>query len=69
MLGSNGLVLINSNSVSNENKEYSGTSLKLYKSIENNELNYLIGFKNKIIKDEISLTNKIDNSVINRIFY
>ena len=55
--------------VFNKKKEYKGASLNIFNSIENNELNYLIGFNNRVVKDEITLTNKIDNSIINGIFY
>ena len=55
--------------VFNKKKEYEGASLKLNDSIENIELNYLIGLDNEIIKDEVALKKIIDNSIINQIFY
>ena len=55
--------------VFNKKKEYSGASLELDDSIEKIELNYLIGVDNEITKDEIILNKKIDNSIINELFY
>ena len=50
-------------------KEYEGASLLIDKPNSNNKINYLLGKNNEIIKDEISLTKKIDNKIINNLFY
>ena len=50
-------------------KEYEGASLLINNSINNSKLNYLIGFNNSIIKDKNILSEKIDNKVINKLFY
>ena len=55
--------------VFNKKKEYEGSSLHIYNPIEENELNFLIGFKNNIIKDNIYLDKKIENNKINELFY
>ena len=55
--------------VFNKKKEYNGASLLLEKSKNNTQLNYLIGLNNEIIKDQKTLTNKIDNKKINKLFY
>jgi len=55
--------------VFNKKNEYEGSSLNISNPIENNELKFLIGFKNSIIKDNIYLNEKIDNKKINRLFY
>ena len=36
---------------------------------EKKNLKVLIGFKNNIIKDNVELTEKIDNEKINKLFY
>ncbi len=55
--------------VFNKKKEYEGASLLIDKPNSNNKINYLLGNNNEIIKDEISLTKKIDNKIINNLFY
>ena len=55
--------------VFNKKKEYEGASLLINNSINNSRLNYLIGFNNSIIKDKNILSEKIDNKVINKLFY
>ena len=55
--------------VFNKKKEYEGASLLIDKPNSNNKINYLLGKNNEIIKDEISLTKKIDNKIINNLFY
>ncbi len=55
--------------VFNKKKEYENASLFINESNEKNQLNYLIGFNNDIIKNENILTKKIDNKLINEMFY
>jgi len=55
--------------VFNKKKEYEGAYLFINKSNDESQLNYLIGFNNNIIKDENVLTKKIDNKIINEMFY
>jgi hypothetical protein len=55
--------------VFNKKKEYKEASLQIYNSIENIELNYLIGTNNEITKDQVILTEKTDNNIINELFY
>ncbi len=55
--------------VFNKKKEYGEASLLIENSINNSQLNYLIGLNNSIIKDQNILTKKIDNKVINELFY
>ncbi|MDB9941166.1 hypothetical protein OAD17_03860 [Candidatus Pelagibacter sp.] len=57
--------------VFNKKKEYKGAKLELNNSNKKNEgnLNYLLGNQNVILKDNIFLNNKIDNDIINKIFY
>mgnify|MGYP001337361897 CR=1 FL=1 len=47
----------------------SPASLFLEKSNNKSQLNYLIGLDNKIIEDQKALTKKIDNKIINELFY
>jgi len=56
--------------VFNKKKEYRGAKLKLNSLKEDkNTLKYLLGNENIILKDNILLNNKIDNDIINKIFY
>ena len=55
--------------VFNKKKEYDGAFLKLDNSIQNTKLNYLIGANNEITSNEISLTKKTKNKIINQLFY
>ncbi len=55
--------------VFNKKKEYEGASLSIDNISDENKLKYLIGFNNEIIKNETVLTEKIDNKVINNMFY
>ena len=55
--------------VFNKKKEYEGASLLINNSINNSQLNYLIGLNNNIIKDQSILTKKVDNKIINQLFY
>ena len=55
--------------VFNKKKEYEGAYLFINNSNDESQLNYLIGFNNNIIKDENVLTKKIDNKIINEMFY
>ncbi len=55
--------------VFNKKKEYEGASLQINNSQSNSELNYLIGLNNEIIKDTKILTKKVDNIIINNLFY
>ena len=55
--------------VFNKKKEYEGASLNIDDSKANNQLNYLIGFNNEIIKNHNALTKKVDNKLINELFY
>ena len=55
--------------VFNKKKEYDGALLDISKSINDNELNYLIGKNNEIIKDQNKLTKKIKNREIYNLFY
>ena len=49
-------------------KEYKGSTL-LINNPEEKNLKVLIGYKNNIIKDNVTLTEKIDNDEINKLFY
>ena len=55
--------------VFNKKKEYDGASLFLEKSNNKSQLNYLIGLNNEIVEDQKALTKKIDNKIINELFY
>ena len=55
--------------VFNKKKEYDGASLFLEKSNNKSQLNYLIGLDNEIVEDQKALTKKIDNKIINELFY
>ena len=55
--------------VFNKKKEYEGASLFINESNDNNNLNYLIGNNNEIIKDDNVLTKKVKNKLINELFY
>ena len=50
-------------------KEYEGAFLSIDNISDENKLKYLIGFNNEIIKNEIVLKEKIDNKLINKMFY
>ena len=50
-------------------KEYEGASIYINDSNNDNQFNYLIGLDNEIIKDQNALTKKIDNKIINELFY
>ena len=50
-------------------KEYEGASLYINDSNDDTQFNYLIGLNNEIIKDQNALTKKIDNKIINELFY
>ena len=53
----------------NKKKEYEGSSLYINDSNNDTQFNYLIGLDNEIIKDQNALTKKIDNKIINELFY
>ncbi len=55
--------------VFNKKKEYENASLFINDTNENNQFKYLIGFNNDIIKNENILTKKVENKVINQMFY
>ena len=55
--------------VFNKKKEYEGSSLYINDSNNDTQFNYLIGLDNEIIKDQNALTKKIDNKIINELFY
>ena len=55
--------------VFNKKKEYEGASLYINDSNDDTQFNYLIGLNNEIIKDQNALTKKIDNKIINELFY
>jgi len=55
--------------VFNKKKEYSGSSLYLDSTANKDNLNYLIGFNNNIIKEKEPLFKKVSNSYINNLFY
>ncbi len=55
--------------VFNKKKEYKGASLFLMDSLNDTDLKYLIGFNNQITQDENILSKKIDNKIINELFY
>jgi hypothetical protein len=55
--------------VFNKKKEYEGGSLIIDNPINNSQLNYLIGLNNSIVKDQNILTKKINNKIINQLFY
>ena len=49
--------------------EYEGASLFISDSNGSNKFNYLLGLDNNITKDQNILTKKIDNKIINELFY
>ena len=49
--------------------EYEGASLFINDSKGSNKFNYLLGLDNNITKDQDILTKKIDNKIINELFY
>ena len=55
--------------VFNKKKEYEGASLYINDPNDDTQFNYLIGLNNEIIKDQNALTKKIDNKIINELFY
>ena len=57
--------------VFNKKNEYEGAKLKLNNSNEKTDhnLSFLLGNQNTILKDNLFLNNKIDNDIINKIFY
>jgi len=55
--------------VFNKKKEYGGATLIIDEPNIDDQLNYLLGLNNEIIKDQNSLTKKIDNKIINKMFY
>ena len=55
--------------VFNKKKEYEGSLLTIDDSNTNTELNYLIGLKNQITINRKPLEKKIDNKIINDLFY
>ena len=55
--------------VFNKKKEYEKASLFIDNSNNNDQLKYLIGLNNEIVKDQKVLTKKIDNKIINELFY
>ena len=55
--------------VFNKKKEYEGASLYINDSNDDTQFNYLIGLNNEIIKNQNPLTKKIDNKIINELFY
>ncbi len=55
--------------VFNKKKEYEGSTLKLNRVNNLDQLNILLGNKNKIISNSIQNIDKIKNSYINNLFY
>ena len=55
--------------VFSKKKEYEESTLFIDDPKQKNNLKVLIGFKNNIIKDNVELTEKIDNNEINKLFY
>ena len=55
--------------VFNKKKEYGGASLSIHESKDNKKFNYLIGLNNEIINDYNIMQKKIDNKIINELFY
>ena len=51
------------------NKKEQGASLLINEPLNQINLNYLLGFNNEIIKDQSTLIKKIDNKIINSLFY
>ena len=50
-------------------KEYEGSSLFINESNNDTPFSYLLGFDNNITKDKNILTKKIENKIINELFY
>ena len=50
-------------------KEYEGASLFINDSSNDTQFSYLLGLDNNITKDKNILTKKIDNKIINELFY
>ncbi len=55
--------------VFNKKKEYDGASLEITNSPIGNNPNYLIGLNNHFRQDNIVLSDKVDNKLINELFY
>ncbi len=55
--------------VFNKKREYEGATLHISEPNNNNQINYLLGKNNEIIKNNISLNKKLDNKMINNLFY
>ncbi len=55
--------------VFNKKREYEGATLHINEPNNNNQINYLLGKNNEIIKNNISLNKKLDNKMINNLFY
>ena len=55
--------------VFNKKKEYDEASLFIDEANSEISLNYLIGVNNEIIKDQSALNKKVDNKIINELFY
>ena len=55
--------------VFNKKKEYQGSSLTINNPDTNIKFSYLIGLKNQIIINQQPLNKKIDNKIINDLFY
>ena len=50
-------------------KEYEGASLFINDSSNDTQFSYLLGLENNITKDKNILTKKVDNKIINELFY
>lgn len=55
--------------VFNKKNEYNGSLLNIKEPLEKNDLKFVIGFNNFIVKDNIDIKDKIDNTKINALFY
>ncbi len=55
--------------VFNKKKEYNSSLLNIKEPLEKNNLKFVIGFNNFIIKDNIDINEKMDNTKINELFY
>ena len=55
--------------VFNKKKEYESAILRLNNAIEDKKLNYVLGNNNYLYSDKLILENKIDNYLINQLFY
>ncbi len=55
--------------VFNKKNEYNSSLLNIKEPLEKNDLKFVIGFNNFIVKDNIDIKDKIDNTKINELFY